>query len=90
MCCILLVEIRKRIPGRKPSARETAEALCELGLFPDSKPAKVEATIEEMENRGHRYLNLENALGRGVCFVLGTDLSESQYAFDTCLWEEFC
>jgi hypothetical protein len=34
--------------------------------------------VEKMVDWGHRYRNLEIALGKGICLVLGCDLSESQ------------
>jgi hypothetical protein len=37
----------------------------------------VENTMKEMLDAGSRYNNLEKALGEGVVFILGKDISES-------------
>ena len=36
-------------------------------------------TAEEMEDAGSRYKNLERVLGTGIIFILGKDISETQY-----------
>lgn len=78
MLCILLVEVQRFLPGHKHAAQEIARALCERGLFPDTTVGNVEKTLKEMERRGDQYLVLERALGKGICVVLGMQLSESQ------------
>lgn len=36
-------------------------------------------TLKLMIERGNEYRRLEAVFGRGICFVLGTALSETQY-----------
>ncbi|KAK4496858.1 hypothetical protein PRZ48_011307 [Zasmidium cellare] len=71
-----VVELRKHLP-KNTSAQDTARALCSRNLFPRSTPVKVETVIVDMMNRGGRYLNLEKTLGKGICMVMGTQLSET-------------
>ena len=40
--------------------------------------AETKKILATMIERGGYYLNLEKHVGQGVCFVLGTSLSESQ------------
>lgn len=37
----------------------------------------VTATMKDMIDGGSRYNNIENALGKGAIFVLGTEISET-------------
>lgn len=39
----------------------------------------VEKTVDAMLDSGHRYKNMEIALGKGICLTLGCDLSESYW-----------
>lgn len=38
----------------------------------------VQKHVEDMLNRGSRYLNIEANMGRGICFILGCALPETQ------------
>ncbi|KAF2170532.1 hypothetical protein M409DRAFT_19352 [Zasmidium cellare ATCC 36951] len=69
-------ELQDHAP-RGISASDTARALCSYGLFNQTTPEKVESTMKDMVNWGHRYKNLEKTLGKGICLVLGTQLSET-------------
>lgn len=74
MACIVLVEIHKEMD--RPSVADlarTVEMKNPAGLmFPD-----VEKTVDAMLDHASRYKNIEAALGKGVCLVLGCHLSES-------------
>lgn len=41
-------------------------------------PGAIQKYVEEMLDRGSRYLNIEAKLGSGICFVLGCSLPETQ------------
>ncbi|KIX09314.1 uncharacterized protein Z518_00393 [Rhinocladiella mackenziei CBS 650.93] len=74
LLCVLLEELR--ILNRGISTGETAKMLNELDAA-NYQYDEVESTVEEMLRAGSRYRNLENALGHGVLFVLGKDISET-------------
>lgn len=80
MYCILLVDLRQYLP-EPMTARDAAEALYSLGLFPGTTPDEIESFIADMMNWGHRYLNLEKDLGKGISMMLETELSETMYLF---------
>ncbi|PIA97174.1 hypothetical protein CB0940_05369 [Cercospora beticola] len=68
-----------------PSIPRVADIFLKSGLFPEKVPnqveksrKKVEQTIKDMDDFGHRYKALEKQLEfPGLCFVLGNGLSES-------------
>ena len=72
---MVLVLFRERSSG--PTTDRTAHALHARGGFGQSL-AELEHTISAMIDAGQKYLYLEKALGLGVCFVLGIELSETQ------------
>lgn len=75
MACIVLEEIRKEV-GR-PQLMALASTV--QNSTPEHLPTSVEKCIDDMLNLGSRYINIEGAMGRGICLVLGCDLPESQY-----------
>jgi chemotaxis receptor (MCP) glutamine deamidase CheD len=58
------------------SAEGTAEILHALDAA-NYQCDQVEAVVKEMLDAGSRYKNLEKALGEGVLFVLGQEISET-------------
>lgn len=72
--CILLLELQDRNLGL--SAEGTARILHDLDAA-NYECDQVEGVVKEMLGAGSRYKNLEKALGKGVLFVLGQDISES-------------
>lgn len=58
------------------SAEGTARILHDLDAE-NYQYHQVETVVKEMLDAGSRYKNLENALGKGVLFVLGQEISES-------------
>lgn len=75
MLCILLVKYR----AEKGLQRELDQGTLEVvytGSYLQSED-ETKKTLATMIERGGYYLNLEKHLGKGVCFVLGTSLSES-------------
>ena len=42
-------------------------------------------TVQEMEHAGSRYKNLERVLGKGIVFILGKDIPETQYVHQVTL-----
>jgi hypothetical protein len=55
---------------------QTAEAL--NGLNASLYPRQVVVdTVKDMIDAGSRYINIENRLGKGAVFVLGTKLAET-------------
>jgi hypothetical protein len=51
--------------------------ICRTSVYPRSK-TETKEHLAVMIERGGYYRNLEKYLGQGICFVLGTTLSESQ------------
>lgn len=82
MYCILLAELRE--PAKSTTPEATAAALCSQNLFPGVSLETVSKTIENMENWGHRYMNFEKVVGKGICLVLGTQISETMYVLANC------
>jgi hypothetical protein len=72
--CILLLELQGRNLGLSPEG--TARILHDLDAA-NYECDQVEAVVKDMLGAGSRYKNLEKALGKGVLFVLGQDISES-------------
>ncbi len=70
----------------RPSVEETALGLHNaIGFCRDV--AEAQNTLEMMISAGHKYKQLENHLGAGVCFVLGTELGETWSAtFQILCW----
>jgi hypothetical protein len=64
--------------NRGATADQTAEALSQFdaSLYPREA---VIVTVKEMIDAGSRYKNIENTLGKGAIFVLGTEIAETQY-----------
>lgn len=73
--CIALVEFRSEIG--KPSVDETAHVLHHsIGLGQDIDEAvKILTTMIDF---GHRYKQLEDSLGAGICLVLPTNIGETK------------
>ena len=72
--CVLLLELQGCNWGL--SAEGTARILHDLDAA-NYQYHQVETVVKEMLEAGSRYKNLEKALGKGVLFVLGQDISES-------------
>lgn len=74
MACIVLVEMHREM-GRPSVANlaRTVEMKDPAGLL----PSDIEKTVNAMLDHGSRYKNIEAALGKGICLVLGCYLSES-------------
>lgn len=79
----MISELRLKLGN--PSIPRVADIFLKSGLFPEESPhqvgknrKKVEQTIKDMDDFGHRYKALEKQLKcPGLCFVLGDGLSES-------------
>jgi hypothetical protein len=72
--CLVLIGLKDMNCGA--TADRTAEALNQLNasLYPREV---VINTVKDMIDAGSRYKNIENALGKGAIFVLGTDIAET-------------
>lgn len=60
--------------------RPSTEALVNLmnvGGMRDRSEVSVKKSVEVMLDWGHRYANMEQSLGNGITFFLGTNLPES-------------
>ena len=80
--CLVIVELQKRIGGQKsPSCKQIAAALWNEEDFsaPVEKITEVLGGKSGMAYRGNRYQVLATQIGSGVCFLVGTSLSETQY-----------
>lgn len=74
MACIVLVDVHTGM-GR-PSSGCFANTT-QVGQIVGLSSKDVEKTVDAMLDSGHRYKNMEIALGKGICLTLGCDLSES-------------
>jgi hypothetical protein len=74
MACIVLVEIHREM-GR-PSVTDLARTV-QMNDPAGLPPLDVEKTLDAMLDHGSRYKNIEAALGKGICMVLGCYLPES-------------
>ena len=79
LLCLLLVELQ--INEEKMNIRETSESFVDIAF------EEVVKTVQEMEDAGSRYKNLERVLGPGIVFVLGKDIPETQYVRSLVLHE---
>ena len=79
LLCLLLVELQ--INEEKMNIRETSESFVDIAF------EEVVKTVQEMEDAGSRYKNLERVLGPGIVFVLGKDIPETQYVRSLLLHE---
>ena len=79
LLCLLLVELQ--INEEKMNIRETSEWFIDIAF------EEVVKTVQEMEDAGSRYKNLERVLGPGIVFVLGKDIPETQYVRSLLLHE---
>ncbi|EMC97239.1 hypothetical protein BAUCODRAFT_444734 [Baudoinia panamericana UAMH 10762] len=73
LACLVLVELRDLI-GR-PSVETTAAILCSTGILAASFDHAVKTT-STMIDAGHRYINMEKNIARGLALVVGTNLRE--------------
>lgn len=73
LLCLVLLRLKDMKHGM--SAADIAKSLYELDNAYYAYE-KVERTVAKMLNAGSRYRNLEHHLGSGLCFVLGTDVTE--------------
>lgn len=76
LLCILLVEYRAEVGHQPELDQRTIETICKAtgSYHSEIETMQVLATMIE---RGGYYLNLEKHVGKGICFVLGTSLSET-------------
>ena len=65
-----------RASNKCPSVESTADKLYPVLTQVDTKESLL-WHLHHMINAGHRYGNIEKALGRGVCLVLGKEVSET-------------
>lgn len=72
--CILLLEFRARY--KCSSVEETAAAIHPFWSINYSLEYLTD-TLHSMIDDGHRYKNIEKALGAGSILVLGKDISET-------------
>jgi hypothetical protein len=76
LLCILLVEYRAALGYDPEVDRDTIITICEATGYYRSEP-ETKQVLAQMIERGGYYRNLEKHLGQGICFVLGTTLTES-------------
>lgn len=77
LLCILLVEYRASIGCGPELDQSTIVRMCQTGGRQGNE-FETEQEMAKMIERGGYYKNLELKVSRGICFVLGTSLSESQ------------
>jgi len=77
LLCILLVEYRASA-GLDPELDQgTIVKMCQASGHQDNE-VETKRKLATMIERGGYYKNLEANVNQGICFVLGTSLSESQ------------
>ena len=75
MACIVLELMYRELD--RPQVTAFVSAI-QIGMA-GGTPVGIQKHVEEMLNRGSRYLNIEANMGVGICFVLGCDLPETKY-----------
>jgi hypothetical protein len=76
LLCILLVEYRAEIGYQSEIDQGTIATIYKATGY-NSSETETKQVLATMIERGGYYLNLEKHAGPGICFVLGTSLSES-------------
>ena len=77
LLCILLVEYRASAGYEPEVDQDTIERICQSSGRQDNEK-EISQSLARMIECGVYYKNLEANVNQGVCFVLGTSLSESQ------------
>ena len=72
--CVLLVDLKAMDCGA--TADQTADALNRLNVHLYPRELVID-TVNDMIDAGSRYKNIENTLGNGAIFVLGTEIAET-------------
>lgn len=78
LLCILLVEYRADVGCQPELDQGTIETVSKATSYHNSE-IEAKQGLATMIERGGYYLNLEKHVGQGVCFVLGTSLSETYW-----------
>jgi hypothetical protein len=76
LLCILLVAYRAELGYESEIDQNTIDTICMAPSYCMSEK-ETKRLLGTMIEHGGYYLNLEKYLGQGICFVLGTSLSES-------------
>ena len=80
---MVLARLWKELGPRRPPSYQIARALKDGAGFVKSVD-EIRETLDIMHARGKQYQFLEERLGAGVCLILGTSISETQYVFTAC------
>jgi hypothetical protein len=72
--CVLLIDLKGM--NRGATADQTADVLNLLNASLYPREVVIDA-VKDMIEAGSRYKNIENALGKGAIFVLGTEIAET-------------
>jgi hypothetical protein len=75
LLCILLVEYRASAGYEPEIDQDTILRICQANGYQDSEETR--QRLANMIECGGYYKNLEANVNQGICFVLGTSLSES-------------
>jgi hypothetical protein len=78
LLCILLVEYRAAVGFRPELDQGTISMIFKATYDGNNSEVETKQILATMIERGGYYLSLEKHMGQGICFVLGTSLSESQ------------
>jgi len=78
LLCILIVEYRAAVGISSEPDQDTIIAIRKATGYNKSE-AETKKDLATMIERGGYYLNLEKHVGQGICFVLGTSLSETHW-----------
>lgn len=77
LLCILLVEYRASVGYHPEPDQDTIVTICKATGYQRSE-IETKQVLATMIERGGYYSNLEKHVNEGICFVLGTSLSETQ------------
>lgn len=75
--CTAYVEFRDSLLVAKPSHIDAASVLVSSAME-GMDPSELAAILDKMEKAGRAYKRLEQHIGPGICFGLGTNKSRSQ------------
>jgi hypothetical protein len=75
--CILLVEYRAAVGFCPELDQGTISRIFQATCNGNSSEAETKHILATMIERKGYYLSLEKHMGQGICFVLGTSLTES-------------
>jgi hypothetical protein len=76
--CILLVEYRASAGYEPELDQDTIIRICQASGYQDNE-IQTRQRLAKMIEFGGYYKNLEENVNQGICFVLGTSLSESYW-----------